>query len=153
MEQITSFSIDHDILTQGMYVSQTNNNIVTYDIRMKVPNSGDYLDQKGLHTFEHLFATYARNTKWSKNIVYIGPMGCRTGFYFLTQDMKHSDAIKLIQDSLEFISNYTGEIPGSKKKECGNYLEHDLESAKKIAADMIPFLKDWNESKLKYPTK
>lgn len=153
MEQITSFSIDHDILTKGMYISQTNGDIVTYDLRMCVPNSGDYLDQKGLHTFEHLFATYARNTKWSQNIVYVGPMGCRTGFYFLTQNMPHEEAIKLIQDSLEFISKYQGEIPGSKKKECGNYLEHDLESAKQIASRMIPVLKDWNENKLQYPTK
>lgn len=151
MEKITSFCMDHDLLSEGMYLSQVQDNIMTYDIRMRVPNAGDYLDQKGLHTFEHLFATYARNSKWANDIVYIGPMGCRTGFYFLTKDLLHRDAIKLAQDSMAFIANYQGEIPGAGKKECGNYLEHDLSSAKDMAQRMIPVLQGWNEEKLAYP--
>ena len=85
MERIASFSVDHNTIEKGMYISRIDGDIVTYDIRMKLPNGGDYLDYDAVHTFEHLFATYARNTKYSQNVIYVGPMGCRTGFYFLVQ--------------------------------------------------------------------
>ena len=88
MKKIASFTINHDSLTRGMYVSRVDGDVVTYDIRMKTPNNpeNDYLEDNALHTFEHLFATYVRNTPYSDEIVYVGPMGCRTGFYFLTRD-------------------------------------------------------------------
>lgn len=85
---------------------------MTYDIRMKKPNGGDYLENGAIHTFEHLFATYVRNTEYSDKIVYIGPMGCRTGFYFLTRDtLSHSQVLRLVQDSLRFIASYAGRDP------------------------------------------
>ena len=85
MKKIASFTINHDSLTRGMYVSRVDGDVVTYDIRMKTPNNpeNDYLEDNALHTFEHLFATYVRNTPYSDEVVYVGPMGCRTGFYFL----------------------------------------------------------------------
>ena len=83
MRKIASFEVNHDVLKQGMYISRVDGDIVTYDIRMTVPNSGRYLTNPALHTFEHLFATYARNSALSENVVYVGPMGCRTGFYLL----------------------------------------------------------------------
>ena len=86
MKRIASFEVDHDILTKGMYLSRKDGDVVTYDIRMKVPNAGDYLSDGAMHTFEHLFATYARNSAYSDQVVYVGPMGCRTGFYFLVRD-------------------------------------------------------------------
>ena len=86
MKQIASFTIDHDLLEKGMYVSRIDGDVITYDIRMKKPNQGDYLSNGALHTFEHLFATYARNSRYSQDVVYVGPMGCRTGFYFLLRD-------------------------------------------------------------------
>ena len=88
MKQITSFTINHDYLKPGMYISRVDGDVVTYDMRMKLPNNpaGDYLEDNALHTFEHLFATYVRNTPLSDGVVYVGPMGCRTGFYFLTRD-------------------------------------------------------------------
>ena len=153
MKKITSFCIDHDILGKGMYVSRIDQDVVTYDLRMVVPNQGVYLDNDGLHTFEHLFATYVRNTSYSDNVVYVGPMGCRTGFYFLTRDrISYSDAIALVQDTLAFIAAFEGDIPGAQlPKECGNYLDHNLEKAKQYAKDYAEVLKDWTQEQLKYP--
>ena len=87
---------------------------------------------------EHLFATYARNSRWTQHVVYVGPMGCRTGFYLLTRGMSHEDAIALVRDSFEFILSFEGPIPGAEKSaECGNYLDHDLAAAKR---DILPFV-------------
>lgn len=83
MKTIASFTVNHDKLEKGMYVSRVDGDVITYDIRMKKPNMGDYLNNGQLHTFEHLFATYARNTELSDSVIYVGPMGCRTGFYLL----------------------------------------------------------------------
>lgn len=151
MERIASFSVDHDKLEKGMYISRVDGDVVTYDIRMKKPNQGDYLSSPNMHTFEHLFATYARNSAFTDQVIYVGPMGCRTGFYFLVRDtMSHAEAIGLVQDAFAFISEFEGEIPGAKRKECGNYLEQDLPAAKATAADMLEVLKDWNEERLDY---
>lgn len=151
MKKIASFTVNHDTLEKGMYISRIDGDIVTYDIRMKKPNNNDFLQNAAMHTFEHLFATYARNTEFSSNVIYIGPMGCRTGFYFLVRDsISHSDALKIIQNCFEFIENFNGEIPGTKKEECGNYLEHDLNGAKEIAIDMKKVLKNWTVEKMEY---
>lgn len=151
MKRIASFSVNHDILQKGMYISRIDGDVVTYDLRMKRPNKGDYLQNASMHTFEHLFATYARNNEVAKNVIYIGPMGCRTGFYMLLRDsVSKNQALKLVQDSFSFIANYEGEIPGTKPEECGNYKEHNLEGAKEIAKDMVEVLKDWFEEKMEY---
>ncbi len=126
MKTIASFTVNHDKLEKGMYVSRVDGDVITYDIRMKKPNMGDYLNNGQLHTFEHLFATYARNTELSDSVIYVGPMGCRTGFYLLLRDsVSKEQAIKLVQESFKFISTFDGVIPGSKRQECGNYLEHE----------------------------
>ena len=135
MKKIDSFTVNHDLLEPGMYLSRIDGDAVTYDIRMKKPNGGDYLANAAMHTIEHLFATYARNTEWADQILYVGPMGCRTGFYLLLRDrVSFEKAIRLAQDSMAFIAAYEGEIPGTNKIVCGNYLEHDLAGAKKEAA-------------------
>ena len=151
MEKIASFTIDHDKLQKGMYISRIDGDIVTYDIRMKKPNNNDFLSTGAMHTFEHLFATYARNTEFKDNVIYIGPMGCRTGFYFLVRNkISNQQALDIVKRSLEFVKIFEGEIPGSKRQECGNYLDHDLNGAKMIAADMIEVLKDWTVEKMNY---
>ena len=138
MKTIASFTINHDILKKGMYVSRIDGDVVTYDIRMKIPNMGDYVSNGALHTFEHLFATYARNSKFADQVIYVGPMGCRTGFYFLLRDsVSKADAIALVKESFEFIRGFEGDIPGATHKECGNYREHDLPGAKEVAADLL----------------
>ncbi len=151
MKRIASFSVNHDVLEPGMYLSRIDGDAVTYDIRIKKPNGGEYLANGAMHTFEHLFATYARNTVYADQILYVGPMGCRTGFYLLLRDkVSHAEAIRLVQESMAFIAAYEGEIPGTNKIECGNYLEHDLPGAKKEAAVMVRVLEHWTPEMMKY---
>lgn len=151
MKRIASFSVNHDILTKGMYVSRVDGDVITYDIRMKTPNMGDYLNNGAMHTFEHLFATYARNSALSDKVIYVGPMGCRTGFYFLLRDsISREEALALVKESFAFIAAFEGKIPGSERIECGNYLEHDLTGAKEVAADMLTVLSDWTAEKMDY---
>lgn len=151
MKKIASFTVNHDKLEKGMYVSRIDGDVITYDLRMKKPNQGDYLSNGALHTFEHLFATYARNSPLSGNVIYVGPMGCRTGFYLLLRDkVSAADALNLVRDAFRFIADFSGEIPGSKRNECGNYLEHDLAGAKNVAEDMLSVLEKWTVLKMKY---
>lgn len=151
MKKIASFTVDHNKIDKGMYISRIDGDVITYDVRMKKPNGGDYLPYAAAHTIEHLFATFARNTAFSDSIIYVGPMGCRTGFYFLTRDsVSHNEAISIVADSMKFIKDFTGEIPGTSAKECGNYKEHDLAGAKEIASDMAKVLETWSEQKLYY---
>ena len=151
MKKIASFQINHDVLEKGMYISRIDGDIITYDIRMKKPNGGDYFTMSAAHTLEHLFATYARNSKHGDKVVYVGPMGCRTGFYLLVRDeITHTEAIALVKESMAFAAEFEGEIPGSTKIECGNYLDHDLDGAKALAADRRSVLKNWTENDLIY---
>ena len=151
MKKIASFTVDHNKIDKGMYISRMDGDVITYDVRMKKPNGGDYLPYAAAHTIEHLFATYARNTDVADSIVYVGPMGCRTGFYCLTRNsVSVEKAISIVLDSMKFVKNFEGEIPGTTAEECGNYLEHDLMGAKEIAADMVKVLSDWTTEQLNY---
>lgn len=150
MKKIKSFEIDHTKLEKGLYISRVDDNIITYDLRMVKPNTPPFLENDGIHTFEHLLATFLRNSEYSKNVVYVGPMGCRTGFYLLFKDLAPKIAIKLIQDALNFIANYEGEIPGNSAIECGNYLDHNLEKTNAYAQEMYVILKNWKCENLKY---
>lgn len=151
MKKIASFTVDHDKLERGMYISRIDGDAVTYDIRMKKPNGGDYLSNAALHTVEHLFATFVRNGEFSDSVIYVGPMGCRTGFYLVVRDsVTPEQALALVKDTFEFIAGFEGEIPGAKRRECGNYLEHDLAGAKAEASEMLKVLANWTKEKLKY---
>ena len=111
MKRIASFEVNHDKLKPGMYTSRIDGDVTTYDIRMVHPNAGTYIEPAAGHTFEHLFATFARNSDFSEKIIYCGPMGCQTGFYFLVRDMEAADAIALAQRTMAFIAGYEGGIP------------------------------------------
>ena len=151
MKKITSFTINHNTLEKGIYISRIDENIITYDLRFVKPNTPPYLENDGLHTFEHLFATYVRNSKYTDEIIYFGPMGCRTGFYFLVKNtFKTEETIELIKETCLFISNFEGEIPGSKKEECGNYLDHDLSKAKEYAKEYYQVIKQYKVEELQY---
>lgn len=152
MEKIASFCINHDVLTKGMYVSRIDGDVITYDVRMKVPNKGDFLENGAMHTLEHLMATYLRNTPMSNEVVYVGPMGCRTGFYVLMRNtVTQEQALRLVRQSFDFASEFRSDIPGASSRECGNYLEHDLEGARHIARDMKDVLSKWSAEKMVYP--
>ena len=155
MEKIASFTINHLDLLPGIYVSRKDKAgeavLTTFDLRMTKPNREPVMNTAELHTIEHLGATYLRNhPDWADRIIYFGPMGCRTGFYFLVSGLSEQDAIRLTQDAFRFIAAYEGAIPGVSAVECGNYLEHDLDGAKKIAAHMNEVLRDWTPDQLAY---
>ena len=153
MERIASFCVDHTKLDRGMYISRVDGDVVTYDIRMKKPNHGDYLAVPAAHTIEHLLATYARNSALGNQVVYVGPMGCRTGFYLLVRDsISHEQALQLVRDSFAFIAQFEGAIPGASEVECGNYREQDLAGAKAEALAMLPVLEGWSAEQMQYRT-
>lgn len=150
LKLIQSFQVNHDKLKRGMYISRIDGDIVTYDLRMKVPNAGDYLANPALHTIEHLFATYVRSSDKADHIIYFGPMGCRTGFYFITRGISDAEAVELVKKAFDFISKFEGKIPGSERQECGNYLDHDLVGAKKEACEYLKVLENVSVNTLKY---
>lgn len=150
LKQIASFQVDHRTLVEGMYTSRVDGDVTTYDIRMVRPNCGTYLGYGAIHSLEHLFATYVRSGPWSEQMIYVGPMGCRTGFYFLVRDMAPAQAIALVQETMAFIAAFEGPVPGATEAECGNYREQDLPGARAAAAKMIPILADWTEERLRY---
>lgn len=150
MEKIKSFQIDHTKFGVGMYISRTDGDIVTYDIRMVTPNGGSYISSASLHTIEHLFATFARNSELSDKVIYVGPMGCRTGFYLLLRDDNYQKAIDLVKNAMSFIKGFKGEIPGYSEIECGNYLEHDLACAKKDVTQILSVLQNYTIEMLDY---
>lgn len=152
MEKIASFTINHDTLKRGLYISRIDSDVVTYDIRAKIPNGNDYLANPAMHTIEHIFATFVRNSIHKNSVIYFGPMGCRTGFYLLLRDnVSYNEVIALVKSAFSFIADFEGEIPGNKKEECGNYLEHDLSTAKEEADEMVKVLKNWTVEDMTYP--
>ncbi len=135
MNRIESFQVDHTTMEKGIYVSRVDGDIVTYDLRMRKPNREEVLGNASIHTLEHLFATYVRNSKYKDSIIYFGPMGCRTGFYFIVRDLPKDQVLSLIKQSIRFIAEFEGDIPGASEIECGNYREHSLEEAKTDAKE------------------
>lgn len=153
MKKIASFTVDHDKLTQGVYISRIDGDITTFDLRFIKPNTPPFLKPYAMHTIEHLFATYARNSEYSDNVIYFGPMGCMTGFYFLTRDLELDTALNLIKDIVKKCRDHEGEIPGNSKIECGNYLAHDVDSAHDELTKYYDTIKDWTVEKLSYDYK
>lgn len=151
MKTIASFTVNHDLLERGIYLSRIDGDAVTYDIRMKKPNAGSYLSNGALHTIEHLLATYVRNSEQSDKVIYAGPMGCRTGFYLVVRDtLSPAGAVTLIQQAFDAIRQFDGEIPGHQQQECGNYQEHDLVGARQEATDFLAVIRDWTEDDIHY---
>lgn len=150
MKKIASFTVDHDKLTEGIYISRIDGDITTFDLRFIKPNTPPFLKPYAMHTIEHLFATYARNSEYSDNVIYFGPMGCMTGFYFLTRDLELETALTLIKDIVKKCRDHEGEIPGNSKIECGNYLAHDVQSAHEELTKYYETIKDWTVAKMSY---
>ena len=134
MERITSFTIDHDVLVPGFYISRKDGDITTYDLRTRRPNKGDYMSNADMHSVEHMFATYIRNSEIADSVIYFGPMGCRTGFYLLLAgDYESKDIVGLMIEMFEFIRDFKGDVPGASPKDCGNYLDMNLGMANYLA--------------------
>lgn len=152
MERIASFCVDHTKLDRGMYLSRQDGDVLTWDIRMKRPNHGDYLSTGAAHTLEHLFATYARNSAFQDSVIYVGPMGCRTGFYLLLAgSVTSAEALPLVTDCFRFIRDYRGQVPGASPKDCGNYLDMNLSMANYWADRYVSVLENITPDRLHYP--
>lgn len=139
MEKIASFTIDHLNLLPGLYLSRRDEKdgvtVTTFDLRFTAPNREPAMDIASLHTVEHLFATFMRNSSAADDVVYFGPMGCRTGCYLILFGEKTpEDALPLVLAACDFTLGFEGDIPGAKAAECGNYLEHNLSLAKYYTA-------------------
>lgn len=158
MEKIASFTIDHIKLLPGLYVSRKDyvgeNCITTFDIRMTKPNGEPVMNTAEVHTIEHLAATFLRNhAQYADKTIYFGPMGCRTGFYLLLAgDYESKDIVGLMQELFVFIRDFEGEVPGASAKDCGNYLDMNLNMAKYLAKKYVAdVLTDITEEHLVYP--
>lgn len=157
MKKIPSFTINHEELLPGIYVSRKdsvgNDTITTFDIRMKAPNREPVLHPGALHTIEHLAATYLRNDEeWKDRIVYWGPMGCLTGNYLLVRgNFESKDIVELMKRTFQFVADFEGDIPGAAAKDCGNWLLHDLPMARWEAKRYLNTLCNIKEENLVYP--
>jgi len=128
--RIASFSINHDKLLPGLYVSRVDGDITTYDMRCRRPNTDDLISNSALHSLEHMFATYIRNGKLHDQIVYFGPMGCQTGFYLLIRNADNETVLEEVKKTCERILAHEGPVFGAARIECGNYRNLSLEAAK-----------------------
>ena len=134
IQRITSFTVDHDLLTPGIYISRVDGDITTYDLRTRKPNAGDYMDNLTMHSVEHMFATYIRNSSIGDSVIYFGPMGCQTGFYLLVRNRTNAEVLEAVFEALNKIKNHTGDMFGASRIECGNYKNLDIEAAKRECA-------------------
>lgn len=143
MKKIASFNVNHNCLLPGVYVSRMDyvegKPITTFDLRFTKPNIEPALETAPVHAIEHLAATFLRNDEtWSGKVIYFGPMGCRTGFYLiLAGALKSQDIIELLKNLMKFIATYEEAIPGATKRDCGNYLDMNLETAKYHASNYL----------------
>lgn len=158
MNKIPSFTINHEKLLRGIYVSRKdvvgNEVVATFDIRMKEPNREPVLHNGAIHTIEHLAATYLRNDpEWKDRVVYWGPMGCLTGNYLLLRgDWESRDIVELMKRTFQFVADFEGEIPGAAPRDCGNWLLHDLPMARWEARKFLDeVLMNMSEENLVYP--
>ena len=130
VDKIASFRVDHDLLREGIYVSRIDGDVTTYDLRTRIPNSGDYMDNLTMHSVEHMFATYVRSSSIGDRVVYFGPMGCQTGFYLLVRQADNDEVLLVVRSVLQSIIDHDGEMFGAVRRECGNYKNLDLSVAK-----------------------
>lgn len=158
MEKIASFTIDHIKLQPGIYVSRKDfvgsEVITTFDLRMTSPNEEPAMNTAEVHTIEHLGATFLRNHKdFSDKVIYFGPMGCRTGFYLLLAgDYQSKEILPLVTEMFTFIRDFHDEVPGASAKDCGNYLDMNLNMANWLANKYLNnVLLNISDDRLVYP--
>ncbi len=140
IKRIASFSVNHNLLDEGIYVSRVDLDVTTYDLRTRKPNMGDYMDNLTMHSLEHMFASYVRNSEIADDVIYFGPMGCRTGFYLLVRNAENKTVLSVVKNTLERIIKHEGEIFGKSAVECGNYRELDMAAARREARRYLDVL-------------
>ena len=150
VRRITSFSVDHDFIVPGIYVSRIDGDVTTYDMRTRKPNADDFMDNLTMHSLEHMFATYIRNSEMGGDVIYFGPMGCRTGFYLLVRNADDQKVLSVVKQVLSTIAYDSEVMFGAERKECGNYKELSLDAAKVEAARYLNEL-NAREQSFAYP--
>ena len=140
LTRIASFTVDHDNIKEGIYISRIDGDVTTYDMRTRRPNMDDYMDNLTMHSVEHLFATYIRNGSISENVIYFGPMGCQTGFYLLVRSTPCEEVLENVMKTLEQIIAHDGDMPGAKREECGNYKNLSVDAAKRECSRYLKIL-------------
>ena len=152
MERIASFQVDHNKLLPGMYLSRRDGEVVTFDLRFKKPNTGDLLTNAEMHSVEHIIATLLRNGRARDAVIYFGPMGCQTGFYFLFdgRQLSDSDAVELVKETFAAGAAFQGDMPGKSPIECGNYINLEVSLAREQCAYFSGVIRDWTVEKLAY---
>lgn len=152
MERIASFTVDHNKLVPGLYLSRRDGDVATFDLRLKKPNTGDLLSNSGMHSTEHLIATLLRNSRAKDAVVYFGPMGCQTGFYFLFNErlLSCGDAVELLKEVFAAAGEFSGEMPGKSPAECGNYVNLDVETGRRVCRWYAELIAGWTAEKLAY---
>ena len=151
MERIKSFTINHDILVPGFYISRVDGDITTYDMRTRRPNMGDYMSDLTMHSVEHMFATYIRNSEIAEDVIYFGPMGCQTGFYLLVRNANDKHVFEITKHVLQQIVEHDGPVFGASAVECGNYRNLDITAAKTECATYLEVLKQQKNMEFTYP--
>ena len=152
MNRIKSFDINHNVLEPGFYISRVDGDVVTYDLRTRKPNAGDYMDNPTMHSLEHMFATFVRNSEMSEDVVYFGPMGCQTGFYLLVRDKRsHMEVFEMTKNVLAQTIAHEGEVFGASAIECGHYENLSLDAAKKEAERYLAVLEAQTNLAFTYP--
>ncbi len=147
MPLLDSFTVDHTRMkAPAVRVAKTmstpsGDNITVFDLRFVKPNK-NILTEKGIHTFEHLFAGFMRDHLNSEKveIIDLSPMGCRTGFYMsVLGTPKAKRVVKSWKKSMEDVLNVAkqSDIPELNVYQCGTYKMHSLKEAKAIAADVL----------------
>ena len=140
IRRIASFSVNHDKLLPGLYVSRVDGDVTTYDMRTRRPNTDDLMTNSAIHSLEHLFATYIRNGALSDQIIYFGPMGCQTGFYLLVRDADNDAVLREVRLTLMRILAHEGPVFGASSRECGNYRNLSVDAAKSEACRYLEAL-------------
>lgn len=158
MDKIASFTVDHEALEPGVYVSRVDRvgaePVTTFDIRMTAPNDEPVMDTAAVHCLEHLGATYLRNdAEWGPRTVYFGPMGCRTGFYLVVAgNATPEDVVGVLGRMFAWAAAYEGEVPGASPHDCGNYLDINLPMARWEAKRFLDrCLSVIDEDHMRYP--
>ena len=153
MEKIASFTVNHNVLVPGLYLSRRDGEVSTFDLRFKKPNTGDLLTNAQLHSVEHIIATLLRNSPEKDAVIYFGPMGCQTGFYFLFdgEKLSNANAVRLLQRVFTAAAKFDGAMPGASARECGNYRNLDVALARACCAFYADVIRRWTPGDLVYP--
>ena len=142
--KVESFELDHTkvkapfVRKCSVYSGKCGDKITKFDIRFTQPNVAE-MESTGIHTLEHLLATYLRegDKSFAEAIIDVSPMGCRTGFYMtIWGEWEASFIASEVTRALECVLT-SESIPADNEIQCGNFRLHSLSLAKKYAKDVL----------------